>query len=63
MRFLMQKLIQRVAHYLFSKGLYFSGTAYQPEFSEPIVNLTIPIGRDATFRCLVHHLGGYRVRP
>ncbi|XP_017772621.1 PREDICTED: lachesin-like isoform X3 [Nicrophorus vespilloides] len=37
------------------------GVAYQPEFTEPIVNLTIPVGRDATFRCLVHHLGGYRV--
>ncbi|KAH0822325.1 hypothetical protein GEV33_000466 [Tenebrio molitor] len=37
-----------------------AGAAYQPEFAEPIVNLTIPMGRDATFRCLVHHLGGYR---
>ncbi|GLV36678.1 Dpr-interacting protein alpha [Carabus blaptoides fortunei] len=35
--------------------------AFQPEFAEPIVNLSIAIGRDATFRCLVHHLGGYRV--
>ncbi|KAF2885575.1 hypothetical protein ILUMI_20598 [Ignelater luminosus] len=37
------------------------GAAYQPEFAEPIVNLTVPLGRDAIFRCLVHHLGGYRV--
>ncbi|XP_018565139.1 lachesin-like [Anoplophora glabripennis] len=37
------------------------GAAYQPEFAEPISNLSIPLGRDATFRCLVHHLGGYRV--
>ncbi|XP_044749436.1 lachesin-like isoform X2 [Coccinella septempunctata] len=36
-------------------------SAFQPEFAEPIVNLTIPVGRDATFRCLVHNLGGYRV--
>ncbi|XP_060531570.1 lachesin-like [Cylas formicarius] len=35
--------------------------AFQPEFAEPIENLSIPKGRDATFRCLVHHLGGYRV--
>ncbi|XP_056637030.1 lachesin-like isoform X1 [Diorhabda sublineata] len=35
--------------------------AYQPEFAEPIVNISVPLGRDATFRCLVHHLGGYRV--
>ncbi|XP_015181634.1 PREDICTED: lachesin-like isoform X2 [Polistes dominula] len=37
------------------------GGAYQPEFSGPIKNLTIPLGRDATFTCLVKHLGGYRV--
>uniref|UniRef100_A0A8D8VD53 Lachesin n=1 Tax=Cacopsylla melanoneura TaxID=428564 RepID=A0A8D8VD53_9HEMI len=37
------------------------GDAYQPEFAEPIVNLSVAVGRDATFRCLVHHLGGYRV--
>lgn len=37
------------------------GGAFQPEFSSPISNLTIPLGRDATFTCLVEHLGGYRV--
>ncbi|XP_046829335.1 lachesin-like isoform X1 [Vespa crabro] len=37
------------------------GGAYQPEFAGPITNLTIPLGRDATFTCLVKHLGGYRV--
>ncbi|CAH0592374.1 unnamed protein product [Chrysodeixis includens] len=37
------------------------GQAFQPEFAEPLMNLTIPIGRDATFRCLVQNLGGYRV--
>ncbi|KOB75839.1 Uncharacterized protein OBRU01_06952 [Operophtera brumata] len=37
------------------------GQAFQPEFSEPLMNLTVPIGRDATFRCLVLNLGGYRV--
>ncbi|KAJ9579881.1 hypothetical protein L9F63_004483, partial [Diploptera punctata] len=35
--------------------------AYQPEFAEPITNLTVPVGRDATFQCMVLHLGGYRV--
>lgn len=39
----------------------FLGQAFQPEFAEPLTNLTIPIGRNATFRCLVHNLGGYRV--
>ncbi|XP_068626709.1 lachesin-like [Battus philenor] len=37
------------------------GQAFQPEFAEPLSNLTIPVGRDATFRCLVQNLGGYRV--
>ncbi|CAG9581300.1 unnamed protein product [Danaus chrysippus] len=37
------------------------GQAFQPKFAEPITNLTVPVGRDATFRCLVHNLGGYRV--
>ncbi|KAH9638017.1 hypothetical protein HF086_014878 [Spodoptera exigua] len=37
------------------------GQAFQPEFAEPLMNLTVPIGRDATFRCLVQNLGGYRV--
>ncbi|KAK6624788.1 hypothetical protein RUM44_011648 [Polyplax serrata] len=42
-------------------GWKYLGTAYQPEFSEPIANLTVPVGRDATFKCVVQHLGGYRV--
>ncbi|XP_063548659.1 lachesin-like [Cydia strobilella] len=37
------------------------GQAFQPEFVEPITNLTVAIGRNATFRCLVQNLGGYRV--
>ncbi|XP_059487667.1 lachesin-like isoform X4 [Neocloeon triangulifer] len=37
------------------------GVAFQPEFAEPILNLTVPLGRDATFTCVVRHLGGYRV--
>lgn len=37
------------------------GAAFQPEFAKPIANLTVPVGRDAVFRCLVHRLGGYRV--
>ncbi|XP_076174215.1 lachesin [Ptiloglossa arizonensis] len=37
------------------------GGAFPPEFAGPITNLTIPLGRDAIFTCLVKHLGGYRV--
>ncbi|RVE42211.1 hypothetical protein evm_013144 [Chilo suppressalis] len=32
-----------------------------PEFGGPITNLTVPIGRDATFECTVVNLGNYRV--
>ncbi|XP_075215406.1 lachesin-like [Lycorma delicatula] len=36
-------------------------SGFQPEFSEPLANLTVAVGRDATFTCMVQHLGGYRV--
>ncbi|XP_073832192.1 dpr-interacting protein alpha [Musca autumnalis] len=35
--------------------------AFQPEFVESISNVSVPVGRDATFTCHVRHLGGYRV--
>ncbi|XP_025413481.1 lachesin-like [Sipha flava] len=34
---------------------------YQPKFTEPIGNITVPVGREAMFTCYVHSLGGYRV--
>ncbi|XP_033210806.1 neurotrimin-like [Belonocnema kinseyi] len=37
------------------------GRAFQPEFTAPIANITVALGRDATLTCLVEHLGGYRV--
>ncbi|XP_058796838.1 lachesin-like isoform X2 [Phymastichus coffea] len=37
------------------------GRATQPEFNEPLTNLTIALGRDAVFTCHVKHLGGYKV--
>lgn len=39
----------------------FTGLSFQVEFSEPIVNISVAVGRDATFTCHVRHLGGYRV--
>ncbi|XP_076750476.1 lachesin isoform X2 [Xylocopa sonorina] len=33
----------------------------EPDFVRPLVNITIPQGRDATFTCVVNNLGGYRV--
>lgn len=45
--------------------LFFSCVAdvlsFQPEFAEPIVNISVAVGRDSTFTCHVRHLGGYRV--
>ena len=38
-----------------------SGGAFPPEFADTIQNVTVSLGRDATFTCLVNHLGGYRV--
>uniref|UniRef100_A0A1I8Q817 Ig-like domain-containing protein n=1 Tax=Stomoxys calcitrans TaxID=35570 RepID=A0A1I8Q817_STOCA len=35
--------------------------AFQPEFLESIANVSVPVGRDATFTCHVRRLGGYRV--
>ncbi|XP_012265859.1 lachesin-like isoform X2 [Athalia rosae] len=37
------------------------GGAFQPEFLAPITNVTVSVGRDATFTCHVGYLGGYRV--
>ncbi|XP_066587576.1 lachesin-like [Prorops nasuta] len=37
------------------------GGAFQPEIAGPIENLTVALGRDALFTCVVNHLGGYRV--
>ncbi|KAL7640180.1 UNVERIFIED_CONTAM: hypothetical protein RMT77_009594 [Armadillidium vulgare] len=34
---------------------------YEPEFLEPLDNVTVTQGREATFTCVVDHLGGYRV--
>lgn len=45
---------------IFSKP-FAEALTFQPEFAEPIVNISVAIGRDATFTCHVRHLGGYRV--
>lgn len=41
--------------------MFSAGGVEVPEFGEPITNLTVPIGRDATFKCIVVNLGNYRV--
>lgn len=35
--------------------------SFQPEFLEAVNNISVAVGRDATFTCHVKHLGGYRV--
>lgn len=35
--------------------------AFQPDFVDPVLNISVASGRDATFTCHVRHLGGYRV--
>lgn len=35
--------------------------AQEPEFSEPIPNVTVAVGRDASLPCVVEHLGTYKV--
>ncbi|XP_045137717.1 lachesin-like isoform X4 [Portunus trituberculatus] len=35
--------------------------SFEPQFLEPLQNVTVTEGREATFTCVVDHLGGYRV--
>lgn len=42
--------------------LFFLGTEIEdPEFSSPIGNVTVPLGREAVLTCAVTNLGNYRV--
>lgn len=43
------------------KSILSDASTFQPEFAEPILNISVAIGRDATFTCHVRYLGGYRV--
>jgi hypothetical protein len=40
---------------------HFSACAEEPFFPEPIPNVTVTVGRDATLPCVVENLGHYRV--
>lgn len=44
-------------------NVFFLGTTNEaePEFSEAIPNITIPVGRDIQLPCIVDNLGSYRV--
>jgi len=39
-----------------------TGWGFEPEFTEPVNNLTVPLGRDAIFTCYVTRLGGHKVK-
>lgn len=36
-------------------------STFEPEFVEPVANVTVAIGRQATLSCAVSHLGSYKV--
>lgn len=50
-----------ITHNYSYNEMFLAGGVEVPEFGEPITNLTVPIGRDATFKCIVVNLGNYRV--
>lgn len=39
----------------------FTGLTEQPRFAEPIPNVTVALGRDASLPCVVNNLGTYKV--
>uniref|UniRef100_A0ABD2VU95 Ig-like domain-containing protein n=1 Tax=Trichogramma kaykai TaxID=54128 RepID=A0ABD2VU95_9HYME len=41
----------------------FSPRCLEPDFLNPMENVTVTKGRDAAFTCVVNNLGGYRVSP
>ncbi|XP_069185056.1 opioid-binding protein/cell adhesion molecule homolog isoform X3 [Procambarus clarkii] len=49
-------LLQVIASIL----LFYSVQSFEPQFLEPLQNVTVTEGREATFTCVVDHLGGYR---
>ncbi|KAH8038278.1 hypothetical protein HPB51_000438 [Rhipicephalus microplus] len=46
------------------RGNKAAGTSQtEPEFAEPIQNITVPAGRKVTLACVVENLNNYRVFP
>ncbi|XP_037883736.1 igLON family member 5 [Glossina fuscipes] len=50
------------------KGIHFQSVSFQfnffpvePKFSGPIVNVTVPVGRDAFLTCSVHDLSNFKI--
>lgn len=61
------KLISTITKYLafilhlFSGSTHDRGKGMEPEFDVQLPNLTIKLGSDAAFTCIVKHLGEYKV--
>lgn len=59
-----------VANLVFLYGLFIdkmvfhstNSVAPDPNFSSPIANITVPVGREAVLTCVVHDLFSYKVR-
>lgn len=41
--------------------MYFPAFTNDPKFAEPIPNVTVALGRDASLPCVIHNLGTYKV--
>ncbi|XP_069991780.1 lachesin isoform X2 [Penaeus vannamei] len=50
-----------VAEVITALLLFGTVVSYEPDFVEPLENVTVTVGREAVFTCVVDHLGGYRV--
>lgn len=42
-------------------NFFFSKFIAEPKFSEQILNVTVPVGREAQLTCVVEDLGSYKV--
>lgn len=52
-------MLYRFLKYVFSSSSY---VVELPKFSEPIINVTVPVGREAILVCVVDDLSTYKVR-
>ncbi|CAL7951303.1 unnamed protein product [Xylocopa violacea] len=53
--------LQLILHDLSNKGTCFCLIFTDPNFKEPITNVTAPVGREAILSCVVQDLAGYKV--
>lgn len=51
---------RNLQYFMNFRVLFFSA---DPTFTAPIVNVTVPVGRDAFLTCKVHDLVAFKVSP